>query len=767
MEKFKNNILFLLAMLLVLTGTEAYAQNELYNNGSGITVQAGGLITVQGEVINTNAGANIGLIDNSGLITLSANWTNNSTSGALLATTGTVQMLGANQFIAGSQPTRFNNLNLTGTGVKTLNVNTYVAGATGILALTDRPLDLNSNTLIVSNPLVGSITRTTGYIISETPALPGYGIVQWNVGNNAGNYVFPFGSVGAAYIPLTLNITTPGAQSTIGGISASTYPTNTGVVINNRPLPTGVADLNNNCGTEHAIKMLDRFWVINTNNYNTNPVANKEFTYIDAEWDPTAASTNLITETDLQPWYYNTGWTHIPGTNNSTSNIENLTNNTDYGVFTLGEHKVLNMQLLDVDSVVCFGESNGSIQVSTTQGYGSPTYSINTVSTPDTMITGLAAGTYTVLAMDIMGCKDTVNSVKVDEPLQLTLNMLASDYSICKNDPIKLTASFSGGIKPYALAWSNGVNNAAVTTNSLSQNNLTPQTTTGYSSILTDHNNCVVYSDTVNVNVNALPVVNFQADVYEGCQPLAVNFTNLSATTPSVTSWLWNFGNGDSSVFSDPGYIYTLPGSFVVDLNGTSDSGCVTKFTMPGYILVHPTPVASFYYTPPNDIDFLNPEVAFHNTSTNSDNVYWSFGDSFVSILQDPTHVYSDTGTYQVQLIVSTIHSCVDSIRLPIKVSEISTIYIPNAFTPDGNSLNDLFTPKGIDLLDYKMQIFDRWGEKIFESPELNVGWDGKYRGTLCKEDVYVYKIEFREKNGATKLQDKMRFGHVTLLKMK
>jgi gliding motility-associated-like protein len=766
MEKFKNNIVVLLAVLLALPATCAYAQNEFYNNGSGITVQAGALITVQGDVTNTNAGANIGLIDNSGLITLLGNWTNNSTSAALMPNTGTVEMLGANQLITGSQPTRFNNLDLTGTGIKTLNVNTYVAGNAGVLSLTDRPLDLNSNTLFVTNPLNGAITRTTGYIISETPAVPGYGIIQWNVGNNAGNYIFPFGSLSAVYIPLALNISTPGSQSTIGGISASTYPTNTGAVINNRPLPTGVADLNNNCGTEHAVKMLDRFWVLNTNNYNTNPVATKEFTYMDNEWDPTAASTNLITETELQPWYYNSGWTHIPGVNTSSSNVESITNNTDYGVFTLGEYKVLNMQLLDVDSVVCFGQSNGAIQFSTTQGYGSLTYSINTVSTPDTMITGLAAGTYTVKAMDMMGCTDTISSVNVEEPFQLALSMVASDNSICKNDSITLTASFSGGIKPYAIAWSNGVNNAAVIANSLSQN-LTPLVTTDYSSILTDYNNCVVYSGTVNINVNALPDLNFQADVSEGCQPLVVKFTNLSAATPSVTNWLWNFGNGDTSVVQSPTYIYTMPGSFVADLTGTSDSGCVSKFTMPNYILVHPKPVANFNYTPLYDIDYLNPEIDFDNTSANADNSFWSFGDTFVSTLQDPTHVYADTGTYQVQLIVSTIYNCIDSITIPIKVNEISTIYIPNAFTPDGNSLNDFFTPKGIDLVDYKMQIFDRWGEKIFESPDLNVGWDGTYRGVLCKQDVYIYKIEFREKNGATRLQDKMRFGHVTLLKVK
>lgn len=133
MKTFKSNTAHYFTVLFLLAGLgRMYAQNEFYNNGSSVTVQNGGLITVQGEVVNTNAGANVGLMSNSGLITFSGNWTNNSTSGALVATTGTVDMTGANQTIMGSQPTRFNNLNLLGSGIKTLNVNTYVGGTNGV-----------------------------------------------------------------------------------------------------------------------------------------------------------------------------------------------------------------------------------------------------------------------------------------------------------------------------------------------------------------------------------------------------------------------------------------------------------------------------------------------------------------------------------------------------------------------------------------------------------------------------------------------------------
>lgn len=765
MKKIIRNT-FTIVVLILFSGVETiYAQNEFYNNGGGITVQAGALVMVQGEVVNTNAGANIGLINNSGQITFSGNWTNNSTSGALAATTGTVDMTGANQTIMGSQPTRFNNLNLLGSGVKTLNVNTFVGGTSGILALGNRPLDLNSNTLFVTNPVTAAITRSSGYIISETAPFPGYGIIQWNIGNAAtGNYVFPFGSLSANYIPLTLNITSPGAQSTTGAISVSTYPTNTNLALNNRPLPTGVNDLNNNCGTEHAPKMLDRFWVINTSNYNTNPVANKQFTYIENEWDPTAGSTNLITENDLQAWYYNAGWTHLASANNSTTNNQTINGNSNYGVFTLGDYKQLNLQLVDVDSVICFGESNGVITFTSNVGYGAPTYSLNGTATTNTVINTLAAGIYTVTGSDIMGCKDTIYSIKVDEPLKLMAGITSDDYSICRNDTLQLTSAFSGGIKPYDISWSTGTTNPAVNSNTLTQIAM-PQTDTTYWFDLRDKNNCAVHSDTIEINVNQLPIVDFTADNFEGCQPFTVNFTNLSASTPTVSSWLWSFGTGTVSTLASPNYTYTFSGTFNVSLEATTDSGCVATMTKQNYILVHPKPKANFNYTPASGIDILNPEVSFQNTSSGYDNAFWNFNDGSTVIAEtNPSHTYADTGVYQVKLVVSTIYNCVDSISIPLKVNEISTMYVPNAFTPDGNSLNDVFAPSGIQVYDYKMMIFDRWGEKIFESSVLNEGWDGKKGGTLCREGVYVYKIEFKPVNGPAKRRMQEMVGHVTLL---
>ena len=154
---FKRHIAYVYLLIGLINFITLKSQNEFYNDGSAITLQPGALVYVQGEVVNTDNGANVGFINNSGTVTLSGDWTNNSSSSALLATSGLVEMNGALQLITGTQPTTFNDLTLLGTNIKRLNVNTFVGGTNGVLNLTARTLDLNSNTLFVTNPLPSGI----------------------------------------------------------------------------------------------------------------------------------------------------------------------------------------------------------------------------------------------------------------------------------------------------------------------------------------------------------------------------------------------------------------------------------------------------------------------------------------------------------------------------------------------------------------------------------------------------------------------------------
>ena len=293
----------------LLTSFLSFSQTNFFNGGIAVTVDPNTILYVGGNVVNNVNG----LIHNKGNIYLTGDWTNNEPSGCLDPTTGTVILYGASQTIqgtTGAQTTTFNNLDCQGIGTKTLNINTVVGGNTGVLSLNSDALDLNSNTLIVTNPAASAITRSTGYVISETDPTVGYGKIAWTIGNTADNYTYPFGTASGAYIPFMYNVTSPGTQSTNGNIAVATYPTGVIANPNNRPLPAGVSNLNDANGNESAPNCADRFWTIDNANYSTNPIANITFTYRDEEWDGSiAGSTNNIVEDSLRGWMWNgTQW---------------------------------------------------------------------------------------------------------------------------------------------------------------------------------------------------------------------------------------------------------------------------------------------------------------------------------------------------------------------------------------------------------------------------------------------------------------------------
>ncbi|MEO6305347.1 MAG: PKD domain-containing protein, partial [Bacteroidia bacterium] len=561
------------------------------------------------------------------------------------------------------------------------------------------------------------------------------------------------------------NISSAGTQSGMGSMAASTYPTTTSVTVNNRPLPTGVNDLLNNCKTEHSKKMLDRFWVIGTSNYATAPVAVKKYTYVDSEWDNMAGSTNFITESLLKAWHYTaTGWIKLNSTNNSVSNEETLSGNNDNGVFTLGEYRQLSISLLNVDSVKCFGQNNGIIQFSTTPGYDVNTYNWNSNLSTDTIKTNLIAGTYTIIATDGMGCSDTINNINVFEPALLSQSLTTNDYSICRNQSVQFNANYTGGTKPYTLNWSTGLVNANLNNNSTAIV-ITPTASLQYITTLLDKNNCLA-GDTVFINVNQLPIANFDADIKTGCQPLLVNFINLSANNPKISSYQWDFLNGSFSNAVAPNYIFNAPGSYSISLIVTSDSGCVNSIRKNDLITVYGKPLADFIFSPKNDADLLDPKIDFQNASTgNYVNSLWHFGDGDDISQTNATHTFYETGLYNVTLVVSTIHNCIDSVTKQILINDIPVVFIPNAFTPlDADGLNDLFTVKGINFGSFNMMIFDRWGEKIFETSDALQGWDGKYHGKDCQVGTYTYKIALKFLNGKERGVAKFYNGHVTIV---
>jgi len=263
------------------------------------------------------------------------------------------------------------------------------------------------------------------------------------------------------------------------------------------------------------------------------------------------------------------------------------------------------------------------------------------------------------------------------------------------------------------------------------------------------------------------PVVDFSAP-QAGCSQFCTQFTDLSTVSlGSIVMWHWNFENVSDAYAQNPNVCFTnqsqTPLILDVTLTATTNQSCTTTVTKPNYITIYPLPHAEFTYYP-HQTTILEPAINFNDHSIGAAHWFWDFGDnSPLGNIPNPNHLYLDTGRYYIQLLVENIYGCQDSTLSSIVIQPDWSIYIPNAFTPNGDGNNDTFLPKGYGIIDYKMYIFNRWGDMIFESDDISKGWDGKVQngsGQLCQQDVYVYKIDIKTNT----FMKKSYVGRVTLL---
>ncbi len=408
---------------------------------------------------------------------------------------------------------------------------------------------------------------------------------------------------------------------------------------------------------------------------------------------------------------------------------------------------------------VCSGQT-ATLNGSATGGTAPYTYAWTPGASTGTTasVKPLVTTTYTLTVTDANGCTATTTvTVSVNPALSL---VVTGPSAICPGGVVTLIASGSGGDGNYTYVWSNGNTTPSIT--------VAPSSTTVYSVTLSDGCGSNPITAFVTVTVNPLPNIKFAADLYNGCAPLCIQFRDMT-TIPSggVHAWLWNFGDGDSISVRNPVHCYTKPGSYTVTLTVVSDSGCSSTLKILNMINVYSNPVANFIYTP-NPVTILTPQVQFTDKSTDQYGIsdwQWTFGDhtDSVSYLRNPSHTYLDTGIYCARLEVMNIHGCVDTITNCIDVQPLYTFYIPDAFSPNDDGINDVFTPKGTYVKDYEMYIFDRWGMQLFHTTDLMNGWNGTVKGgsTICQEDTYVYLI-----NVTDVMYNKHSYtGKVTLIK--
>lgn len=267
--------------------------------------------------------------------------------------------------------------------------------------------------------------------------------------------------------------------------------------------------------------------------------------------------------------------------------------------------------------------------------------------------------------------------------------------------------------------------------------------------------------------VRSLQRAVIETSASSGCVPLTVRFSYPANGSMKAD---WSFGDGGKSDENAPDYIYDLPGTYIVTLTLTDAEG--NKSSAATRIDVWPGPKAEFEITK-NKLAETGEELLFNNLSTGGVKYLWNFGDGTTSDESDPQHIYQSYGRYDVRLTVYSEQGCADSVTITDIFTDkgmflrFPTAFLPNTGGPTGgyysrrtDEANQVFHPVASGVASYNLKIYNKVGLLVFESSDIEMGWDGYYKGQLCPPGVYVWKVRGTYRNG----QAIVMAGDVTLI---
>jgi len=355
----------------------------------------------------------------------------------------------------------------------------------------------------------------------------------------------------------------------------------------------------------------------------------------------------------------------------------------------------------------------------------------------------ISNGTYWV-DVNSNGC---ITRDSIDVSYSTSILNAGIDDVICIGELVTLQAS---GLGSVTYNWDNGIqDNIPFALNSTNQ----------FTVSATDINGCA-YSDMVTVNVNPLPVINAGQDIAV-CENEIITLNGSGAGLNGTYVWGNNIQN--NSPFS------SFSGNFIV--TGTDQNGCSMTDNINVSILNLPN--VSILNNP--IIECAPLTVELESQSQNTIIYEWKISDGTNVSGPNPTYESSNVGCYDVLLIGTSVDGCIDSVSIQNLICvdnsscyeiEEELFYVPNAFTPDGDEFNQIFQPvftSGFDPYDFKLLIFNRWGEIVFESNNASIGWDGTYSDSgIAKNDIYTWRIEFGSVNNDYR---KVVVGSVLLLR--
>ena len=222
---------------------------------------------------------------------------------------------------------------------------------------------------------------------------------------------------------------------------------------------------------------------------------------------------------------------------------------------------------------------------------------------------------------------------------------------------------------------------------------------------------------------------------------------------------MWNFGDGTTSTDENPVHLYPNIGTYTVKLYAFDSTSCNKIDSTTAIVSVKSIPVADFTFSPITPLE--NTPTNFTNHSVGATHYVWNFGDGDTSIEVNPTHLFNATGTYNVCLTAINDAGCSDTTCLPVSALINPLLAVPNAFTPSQPGKNSIIKVEGFGIRQMQWDIYNRWGQKVFEGTSVKRGWDGTFKGKLQPMDVYTYTLDVIFSDGK-KLK---KTGDITLLR--
>lgn len=369
-----------------------------------------------------------------------------------------------------------------------------------------------------------------------------------------------------------------------------------------------------------------------------------------------------------------------------------------------------------------FGDNVSSNQQNPTHNYNAPgNYNVNLTATSN------------------FGCETSFTQQVVIYPLPVSSFEVDEAFSCTYPIGVTFTNTSVGGLFYH---WDFG--NGDTTNSGQPFVNVTYDSIGTYTVNLSVENQHGCTDDTSLVySVYPIPNADFEFDIVEGCEPLEVAFIDLS---DNAQIYNWQFSDTTSSTASDPVHIFENDGTYSVTLIITGAGGCSDTITYSNIIEVWPNPTADFDYVTVADPE-IDGTVNFIDQSTPVVSWEWDFGDGDSSTVANPTHQYDYHGDKSIVLIVVDSLGCSDTLEEIITVDFYGGLYVPNAVIPNsGNSGINTFLPAGTGLKEYTLEIYDKWGNLIFETSKLEntspaEGWDGTYKGEVVPQGAYVWQI--------------------------